>query len=515
MKYVAFFGSLLSFAALAQQPNTIPETYVVQPGDTCMDIAKKFFGSASEYPRLHEYNDMGPLPHNLKPGSIIQLKEAALQKTTHATLKSDALLTASRATVHTRSAQIREWKLAERNQPLFRLDEVHTLSNASADILFRDHSSLQMKQNALIIIYGGSSSKVRFQKAGGVQLLHGELGISLTDLRKPPANILTPSVEVSVRATHAIVDVDSEQTSRVSIQKGEANITAQGKSVRLKSGQGIRVRKNTPPGAPQQLPPPPAWKNSQTHELHLSHAAQNLAPKLQWTPSPSPGLYRVEVAQDNQFQKPIFEKITEQLEFLLSELPNGTFYVRARTIDELGLISSPSPPKRLDILKIDIPPDSETPAQPSPNAAQTPVQVLLNKALSLPEDIQAFVDGKPSPLPLLFQQPGIYLVEFKTMSGQLSSPIKMEAIPPKSTLSFRLNEGTLELWLHFETAIPENTQLRAQGLGQTQVGPLLRLDEQTFKATVSGQYPNVNVFWGDYLLGNLQEDSPATTTSSP
>ncbi|MCL2625570.1 MAG: FecR domain-containing protein [Cystobacterineae bacterium] len=504
MRRVVLLGLLLGSAAFAQQPS-IPETYVVQPGDTCMGIAKKFFGSASEYPRLHLYNDMGPLPHNHKPGSILRLRAVTPEDAKGTALKSDALLTMLRATVNMRGAKMREWKSAERNQPLFRLDEVHTLSNASADILFRDHSTLQMKQNALIVIYGGSSSKVRSKKAGGVKLLQGELGVSLADLRKPPAEIVTPSVEVSVRATQAIVEVDSEQTSRISVQQGEAKITAQGKSVRLKSGQGIRVKKNTPPGAPARLPSPPTWENSQMHELYLACGTQKIASNLQWRPSPLSGnRYRVEVAQDSQFQGPVHEKITEHPEFPLSELPPGTFYVRMRTLNKTGLISPPSPAKRLDILQINA--TDDFPSQPL-ETEDSISKVPLSLALNLPEDIQVFVDGKPASLPLAFQQPGNYLLEFRTLDGQLAMRREVEAMPPKSTLDIHPTPtGEPELWLRFETPVPEDAQLQALGLGQTQVGPFIRQDAQTFRAAVFGQNPHVHVLWGDYPLGSFQEE---------
>ncbi|MCL2012168.1 MAG: FecR domain-containing protein [Cystobacterineae bacterium] len=518
MKHALLLGLLLSSTALAQKSGELPETYVVQPGDTCMDIAKKFFGSASEYPRLHEHNDMGPLPHNLKPGSIVRLRAATQE---NLNLKSDATLTAFHATVNTRSAKMNEWKNAERNQPLFRLDEVHTLSKASADILFRDHSTLQMKQNALIVIYGGSSSKARSKKAGGVKLLQGELGLSLADLRKTPVEIVTPSVEVSARATQAIVDVDSNQTSRVSIQQGEAKVTAQGKSVRLKSGQGVRVQKNSPPEPPMQLPHPPAWANAKTHELHLTQGTQQLAATLQWTqppspPSASPLLYRVEVAQDSLFQHPTLEKTTNNPEFPLSELPPGTSYVRMRTIDETGLISSPSPPKRLDILKVEAP---STPAQEASAEAlttQSPAQkttgqVPFNMGLILPEDVSVFLNGKLASLPLVIQHPGKHLVEFKTMDAQQSISTEVETMPPPFSWHMHLNKAEKpELWIVFEAPIPQDAQLKAQGLHGTLVGPLSSEDNQTFKATLSGHRPyQLHVLWGDYTLGNLQE-SPET-----
>jgi len=332
-----WLGFAFCAALFSGQPGEVPETYVVQPGDTCMGVAKKFFGSASEYPRLHQLNELGPLPHKLQPGTLLRLRADK------PALNSDALLATFSSTVNTRSATMGEWKPARPQQPLFRGDEVHTLSGAFADILFQDASTLQMKQNALIVIYGGTSSKVHFRKAAGIQLLEGELGVSLANLRKPPAAIVTPSAEIAMRAKEALIHVDAQQTSRVSVHEGEAHVTAQGKSVRLQSGQGTRVKKNAAPEAPVPLPAPPSW---------VEEGTQAATAQLQWVqPASPPALFRVEVAQEAAFQNLLLEATTQECHFSLAELAPGTFYVRVRALSEAGLVSAPSPTKRLEVVR--------------------------------------------------------------------------------------------------------------------------------------------------------------------
>jgi len=527
MTHVFLLGFFLNTAVFAQKPGEeIPETYVVQPGDTCMDIAKKFFGSASEYPRLHVHNDMGPLPHNLKPGSIVRLRagtdkvdtqdkapqdKVRTQDKDKAALESDAVLTTFGATVNTRGAKMSEWQPAKPNQPLFRLDEVHTLSKAFANILFQDHSTLQMKQNALIIIYGGSSSKVRLSKTGGVQLLEGELGVSLADLRKPPAAIVTPSAEISVRANAALINVDATQTSRVSIQQGEAKITAKGKSVSLKSGQGTRVPKDAAPEPPSSLPEPPAWENAPPHELYVVHGTHKATAQLQWEKPLSPVRYRVEVAKDALFQNPLLETTTEDTQIPLSELEPGTFYVRTRTVNETGLVSAPSSTRRLDVFKV----GEASSAQETTDGLQG--EAPLQMSQELPEDILIFVNGQQVPSPLMIQHPGKYLVEFKTLDSQHSTQTEVEVFPPKFTLEIGQNqEGKPELQLHFEAAIPPDAKIWAQGLDKTIVGSFSRQDEQTFKANLFGQRPyHLHVFWGEFLLSRLQEERVEPPTPVP
>ena len=504
MKHLLLLGFFWGFVALAQTPGDIPQTYVVQPGDTCMGIAKKVYGNASEYTRIHKYNALGPLPHNLKAGDVIRLRDADVDKT--ASLPSDAVLTAFGATVNVRSAQRGEWKPAQLHHPLFRLDEVHTLSGAFADILFQDNSTLQMKQNALVIIYGGKSSKVHLRKTAGIQLIEGELGVSLADLRKPPAAIATPSAEISVRAKEALIYVDAQQTSRVSVQSGEAKITAQGKSVSLKSGQGTRIQKNAAPEPPMQLPSPPAWEDANPHELHVSYGTRKTTALLPWAQPPSPGLFRVEVSEDSLFQKLTLATTTDKPFFPLSELDSGTFYVRVRALNNAGLVGSPSLVKRLDILQVG---EADTPAQEVKGQAPKVVgQVPFAVSENLPEDIQIFVDGARVSPPLVLGTPGTYSVEFKTMDGKQSVPARVQALPPPCSLERGLGpEGNPQWLLRFEAAIPQDAALKLQAPDGSFVEPLLREDERTFKANALGQ-PSLRVraFWGSYLLDCPLED---------
>lgn len=50
---------------------SLPDQYVIQPGDTLWDISSKFFGNPDNWPRLWSINEQITNPHWIYPGNII------------------------------------------------------------------------------------------------------------------------------------------------------------------------------------------------------------------------------------------------------------------------------------------------------------------------------------------------------------------------------------------------------------------------------------------------------------
>ena len=120
---------------------------MVQPNDTCDGIARKVWGDPKRISELHQWNELGPLPHHLVPGQVLRLTAPP-----PAPPSPDATLTFLKPAVRTRRAV--EWAPATLGQGLFRLDEVNTLRKAGAALRFRDESTLVMDENALLVILG-------------------------------------------------------------------------------------------------------------------------------------------------------------------------------------------------------------------------------------------------------------------------------------------------------------------------------------------------------------------------
>ena len=143
-------GLALASAPLEAQIPTDVETYeyTVQEGDTCAAIAGRAFGNRRRYDIIHLYNpNMGPPPHSLEPGSTLTLPRNT---------GPDARVTAVRREVQARQPSDTDWRSASRGLGLFRGWRVNTLEESTAELTFQDDSRVHMRENTLVIIYGGS-----------------------------------------------------------------------------------------------------------------------------------------------------------------------------------------------------------------------------------------------------------------------------------------------------------------------------------------------------------------------
>jgi hypothetical protein len=54
-----------------EQSASLPDQYLIQPGDTLWDISSKFFGNSSNWPKLWSINEQITNPHWIYPGNVI------------------------------------------------------------------------------------------------------------------------------------------------------------------------------------------------------------------------------------------------------------------------------------------------------------------------------------------------------------------------------------------------------------------------------------------------------------
>ena len=217
--------SLLIFLWLSPESATGQETersetirYTTVPGDTCMGIARRRWGDANRIDLIHIHNPwMGPPPHTLRPGTVLVLPVHAPSKNS---LGPDAHVTAARREVRARPPAKNDWSRARPGMELYRNWRVHTQDQAAADLTFRDGSTMHMRENTLVIIYGGARSMLRRQTtkarldSGTLRNRLGELsgGVRLS--------VETPTLEAQFRNGDSVVSVDEEGTTQVSNLSG-------------------------------------------------------------------------------------------------------------------------------------------------------------------------------------------------------------------------------------------------------------------------------------------------------
>lgn len=396
------------------------DVYVVQPGDTCGSVARKVFGDATVgSAKLHALNKMGPPPHVLKPGSVLRIKG-----------DPDARLTFVRPEVNAKRAGKVEWRQANTGQGLWRLDSVNTLREAGAEVTFRDLTRLQMNENALVVIYGQAAQATdKVKKSGAVELLQGELNVSLAELRGEPVGVTMPAGSVAARSKNVLVGVDAQQMSRVSVYDGQAEVSAQGQSVQVPKDHGTRVEKGKVPEKPRPLPEAPAWAGGE-RSVRVLLDDKGVDEELAWAPVKDAASYRVELARDERFNDKVHGETVqagqESLKSVAHALAPGRYFARVRAVDASGLVGKASPVRLVEVLRVKTERGSV-----GPRGIRGTLGVDF--AVEGAESLDFRLDGAPTTHPVHVETVGSHTVELlpRGVPGARPEKLTLLVLPPR------------------------------------------------------------------------------------
>ncbi len=373
-------------------------TYRVRSGDTCGGIAHRFYGNWRLYPIIPRYNPQllqgsdenrparrgrcGPF---LRPGVVLNLplRPPADMVQEEPAQRPDAEVTQVRRRVQARQPEASDWSSAERGLDLYRGWRVNTLERSAAELTFRDDSRVQMRQNTLVIIYGGASSQAR-RRTGQAQLERGALRSRLAELR---LQVDTPSGQANIQGSDTLVAVDDEGTSRLSNFDGQAATlqSASGGQVRVRSGFGSKVRRGARPSRPRRLPPAPRWTAEGVQQF-AGLQSQGGTVRGAWEPVEVARLYRVEILGDDGIVAAT-EVPATVTNFEVHRLPAGEYTARVSTIDNDHFESRPSTRLAMNVALVQLAPPGGEPddSRPDPlsdpsEAPQTP-QAMIGSTL--------------------------------------------------------------------------------------------------------------------------------------
>lgn len=434
-------------AATAAKPALKP--YVVQPGDTCWNIAARLYGSGKKYTIIHKYNDLGPMPHVLVPGTKLMLP-----------LKGggpDAEVDWVRRTVKAKPPRAPAWLDARVNMPLWRLYKLSTGDESAAHVVFEDTSELRLRDNALLVIYGSNARKAAKRKRPAkttVVLDRGTLrgGLAALDASQGDAQgprtgslvVKTKAAEVDLRQAVGQVDTGAKDDTAVSVYAGQAKVAAQGASVDVPKDFGTFVEKGKKPEKPRPLPPRPAWSGG----AGTGHALVPVTPGAlgafqgRWEPVKRAARYRFELARDRRFKRVIVDATVGAgvTAFRAEDLPPGTYFARVAAMDKRRLEGKPTKPLQVEVRPAKL---SRLPAVTDTGAWEVPGPTRLDfgaaKGLAVrlvwrPEaaqgDAAAGGEAAPNQAPaaawvpsdgvVRLRKPGWYKVEMRVAEGPVS-----------------------------------------------------------------------------------------------
>jgi phage tail protein X len=340
-------SAILATASVAHAddaPGTV--RYTVQKGDTCAKLALRVYKDPRGVELIHTANPgLGPLPHNLVPGTVLVFPPKADKD------GPDARLAAFRNQV---IVQVPDSRPAKKEDALFRGNKVATATNSSADVRFKDDSRLGLGEETLVVILGGTENKFA-HAVPDTTLVFGTLRARLGAAAKPQS-VSTEAAKISV-AGETQVKVDAAKTAIVSNYRGKASVTAQKKTVAIPENYGSKAEKGKAPTTPNPLPPVPTFVHSPPSLV--------LAPTINGAPSglltaalakeATPLVHHVQVARDAAFTDLAADvKVpagTESFAIPVAEI--GDVYVRASAIDSEGFEGAFQPAKTVSVVPVD------------------------------------------------------------------------------------------------------------------------------------------------------------------
>ena len=211
-------------------------------------------------------------------------------------------------------------------------------------------SQIQMRENTLVIIYGGSADNTARRRTSQATLERGTLRSRLGDLR---LQVDTPSGETELNGGSSVVTVDGEGSSVVSNHSGgSARVRgASGAPVTVRPGFGSTVVRGERPARPRPLPATPQL-TADTSRSVIGVVGTGGTLVGEWAEVPNAAYYRVELSSEADGSGLIaaVQAPASIRRFEVHRLPAGTYYLALATIDGTRLESRPSERVPLTVL---------------------------------------------------------------------------------------------------------------------------------------------------------------------
>jgi len=323
--HVLLATMLVPALASAQNQPTPGSPYTVQAGDTCVSIATRAYGDRKRVDLVHKGNpDLGPQPHQLKPGRVLVIPPASGAPTA-----ADAKLRAVRNVVR---VQVPAEKVGKPNEPLYRGNRVVTEERSGADVLFLDESELRLGERTLIVILGDTSSRVR-EAPRETTLVSGDLSAKLAKLSTH--TIVTDGATVALQG-RARIEVDAKKRTSLASLAGSSKLTAQKKTIPVHAGYGSSADLGKAPTEPRLLPKAAAWSTRWPALVLVPKGGAGTAQGELASAASGIQSVRVQIARDSSFGDLISEVVvpasTTRIES--QNLGPGVYYARTASVDD-------------------------------------------------------------------------------------------------------------------------------------------------------------------------------------
>jgi len=306
--------------------------YTVVPGDNLWNFSEKHLDTVMRFEQLRKMNNIEN-PKRMPPGSKIRIplkwvKSNPVPATLEA-IRGKAQLFRADGTIEQLGI-----KDLTGTGPLFQLgDRIKTSDDTTVAIKFADNTILTLHSNSQIRFDHLSAHGTTGMVDSRLHLINGRMDTRVTPAVGPGSRfeIHTPSAISAVRGTEYRTAVsDTDNTSSIEVLHGKVAVKGAQKQRLIKAGFGTKVAKGQQPIAPRKLLPAPQLSE-------LPDRIRIIGWTLSWQKLQDAAYYRVEVADQDNFNTILWQKKTAYAKVGLPDLLDGQYFLRVRGIDKLGL----------------------------------------------------------------------------------------------------------------------------------------------------------------------------------
>ena len=293
--------------------------YIAQPGDTLIGLGRRLLREPNRWPGVQQRNQIAN-PYRIRPGSILHIPYSWLKVSAE-----------TAAVTKVAGAVTTNGKPLTTGQSLSQGALVETGPDGSVAIDLADGSR--------IILQKSSSLRLsEMQRVDGVPNAH-DIQIQLPDghadtLVKPHRDvgrfeIITPTASLGVRGTIFRTNMlAAEGVVTTETLEGVVAVSASGETVDTRADFGTRVEKGAAPLKPVPLLPAPVLSTGTNVQRQLH---------FEFAPVGGAKSYHIQVSDNPEFQTFVADTTSEQPVVDLPAPPDGTYWLRVRGVDSLGL----------------------------------------------------------------------------------------------------------------------------------------------------------------------------------
>jgi hypothetical protein len=353
------FAALVPLRAIASEPVV---EIVVQRGDTLTGICKQYLADPGQWRNIARFNRLAN-PDFISPRQKLLFPVHLLKGT-----PVDGTVTFIKGNVTVQEKAGKEWRALLLNDRVTQGALLTTGEEGVVEITFEDRASLFLKPST-------SVKMTTLERKGSghfLRELYLRSGRTISNLREATGKgsrfeIETPSAVAATRGTAFRVSVDDSEATRSEVLNGRIGVEAMKQTVAVSEGEGTFVRKGDPPLEPRKLLPPPAVMDVLPvyKSIPLSFYFEKIADAVS---------YRVVFAKDSDGKDVVREQIMQPRDtFTIYTAGDGTYFLQARSIDNLGLEGIPSEPAVIKIRMNPLPPLIESPADSAKYTVKSPL----------------------------------------------------------------------------------------------------------------------------------------------